>query len=328
MEPPPALLKSLDKAGIPYEVIRYEVKPDGTVRSPKEDPPSVEKARLRFTAVLKGDYVGHPFRGNQWMTAEGQSRGGTQAAAAAESTRFTAGLDGVDFVVDEAGMRAYMARQHGGKELPAAQKAALGDYQSVLWYEDINATLRTAAMLDEAPEAVVSVDNPSDAKRIVETIKQIDKAFETATLTEPTTVYRGLYDPDGELRGHIDAEGGITDGAYQSTSLNPAVAIAASVGVIEGASDSSRGVVMEIRIPAGFPAIAIEGATGAVRDPAQQPDFSPNGSGTETLAMQGYTFAAEVLLPRNVYLEHVDTWTDPFHGTVYVMEPQYFGPSA
>ncbi len=37
--------------------------------------------QIRKAAVLKGDFVGHPFRGNQYTTAEGQSRGGASPSA-------------------------------------------------------------------------------------------------------------------------------------------------------------------------------------------------------------------------------------------------------
>lgn len=59
VQPSAALLKALDKAGIPYEIVAGKN---------FQDP----EANKSATATLaKGDYVGHPFRGNQWVDASG-----------------------------------------------------------------------------------------------------------------------------------------------------------------------------------------------------------------------------------------------------------------
>ena len=58
--PSPALLKALGKAGIPYEIVQGK-RPDAT------------KSAFAPTVLIKGDYVGHPFRGNQWSDSSGVS---------------------------------------------------------------------------------------------------------------------------------------------------------------------------------------------------------------------------------------------------------------
>lgn len=69
-KPPTAsVLKSLTKAGIPYVIVEA---------GGKVTPPVGKSRGVRYkpTLLLKGDFVGHPFRGNQWMDANGISRGG------------------------------------------------------------------------------------------------------------------------------------------------------------------------------------------------------------------------------------------------------------
>lgn len=65
VQPSAALIKALTKAGIPFEIVQG--KPP-TV-------PKVDKALFNPSVLIKGDYVGHPFRGNQWTDASGISRG-------------------------------------------------------------------------------------------------------------------------------------------------------------------------------------------------------------------------------------------------------------
>lgn len=79
VQPSPSLIKALNKAGIPFEI-----------RAGEQIDEKVGKARaVRFdmSVVIKGDYVGHPFRGNQWTDASGSGREGTSATPAGTPTK-------------------------------------------------------------------------------------------------------------------------------------------------------------------------------------------------------------------------------------------------
>jgi len=73
VQPSAALLKALGKAGIPYEIVQGK-------------PPTATKSAFAPSMLIKGDYVGHPFRGNQWMDASGVSRREAGSSLATEPT--------------------------------------------------------------------------------------------------------------------------------------------------------------------------------------------------------------------------------------------------
>jgi len=79
VQPSPSLIKALNRAGIPFEIISGKAV-DKAVRK-------FAKLRFRMTAMLKGDFVGHPFRGNQWTDASGASQTGTSATPAGTPTK-------------------------------------------------------------------------------------------------------------------------------------------------------------------------------------------------------------------------------------------------
>ena len=111
-EPSAALLKALDKAGIPYQIVETTA-----------DIKAVSKARWLWpTVMLKGDYVGHPFRGNQWMDAYGVPRGGARSGA--DRPAGPPQLQGVD-TVEEARRTGRPLRILQPENYPPAVKAAL-----------------------------------------------------------------------------------------------------------------------------------------------------------------------------------------------------------
>ncbi len=69
VQPSPALIKALTKAGLPFEIVQG--------KPPTQ--PKVDKALFNPFVLIKGDYVGHPFRGNQWTDSSGVSRYPTSA---------------------------------------------------------------------------------------------------------------------------------------------------------------------------------------------------------------------------------------------------------
>jgi len=73
--PSRSVLAALDKAGIPYQII---TKPEEIVQ------PVTKLAKRGFLpwVMLKGDFVGHPFRGNQWSDASGAAASTTGASSA------------------------------------------------------------------------------------------------------------------------------------------------------------------------------------------------------------------------------------------------------
>ena len=70
--PSRSVLTALDKAGIAYQII---TKPEDIVQ------PVTKLAKRGFLpwVMLKGDFVGHPFRGNQWTDGAGVSRVGASS---------------------------------------------------------------------------------------------------------------------------------------------------------------------------------------------------------------------------------------------------------
>jgi hypothetical protein len=114
--PSAALLKRLEKAGIPYQIVTSgaDIKP-------------VEKA-VGFdpTLLIKGDYVGHPFRGNQWTDASGVSR--RQAMSGADRSSGIANLQAVD-TVEEARATGRPLKILQPEHYPPQVKAALAAHR-------------------------------------------------------------------------------------------------------------------------------------------------------------------------------------------------------
>jgi hypothetical protein len=269
-------------------------------------------------ALEKGDYVGHPFRGNQWATSTGASRGGDMGSSISEPVQFKVSINEDGFKFDEVGMMNFINNQHGDRKFTADESEAATFYASVFWFEDINTTLRmqgiTGGSLKENSDTTTTDD---DFAVIEKTINTLDNLFSKETLTDDVVVYRGVTDDDGSFRETLESEGGIMDHAYQSTSLNPIVASAAQGGGMDGAMQDG-GLLMEITIPKGTHAIAVDKISGVLSQPETVALINEGTHATQ----DGYTFGAEILLPRGTALKVVGKRTDPELGEIWQMVAQ------
>lgn len=188
---------------------------------------------------------------------------------------FKASVVAGGFEVDENGMMAFASRQEilATKE----QADAILQYQSEGVYEELNGNLRMQRM-DR------SFTDFTDAQ--VNIIEKMDAAFETNSLSEPCTLFRGISDDDGAFASLKEGDT-FSDAAFQSTTLNPIVAVNFAEGFEGG---NANPIVLRIHAKAGQPAIAadvIAGQYGA--------NVSPNADETSS---QGFSVANEIVLPR------------------------------
>ena len=268
--------------------------------------------------VLKGDYVGHPFRGNQWADSTGASTSGaTSSAEIKEPVKFSGGMgDDGAFELDEQGMLDFVNRQHGDTEFTTDESGAAIDYASVFWFEDINNTLRMQGLMGGTlRESADSNIDANDLSRIEKDVKTIDGMMAKATLTDDVVTYRGVTDEDGTIKATLESEGGLLDHAYQSTSLNPIVAASAAMGNLGGMGldFANNGLIMEILIPKGTHALAIDKVTGVSKEPSVVEAVKDKSQSQET----GFTFGAEILLPRGTILKVTGKRTDPEYGEIW-----------
>jgi hypothetical protein len=245
------------------------------------------------TQVIKGDYVGHPFRGNQWSDASGASTTGGETSAPDSTipnpwgTTFGGDFDPQtgEFTVDEKGMNEFIMRQHQNLQVSESERIAVNIWQSYD-YQDINIVTRGE------PEAE-SYDAEQRAK-IDRSIKDLNNIFTKATLDQDVTVLRGVN--DDQLMFEDTMEGDIIqDSGFVATTLNPVFGIGASNGFIEGESDLENPLVFRILIPKGTPAFAAAKISGQTNDP-NGPFMKPNQKDVKEL---GSTHSAEIVLPPN-----------------------------
>jgi len=69
-----------------WEAVRKEISANGLEGASHSARTQIATAMLK-ARVIKGDYVGHPFRGNQWTDASGASRGGSASSAIQSALR-------------------------------------------------------------------------------------------------------------------------------------------------------------------------------------------------------------------------------------------------
>ena len=93
------------------------------------------------TQVVKGDFVGHPFRGNQWSDSSGASRGAGSSGESpdqvlADISNPWGGMFGGQFdlmtdtyKIDEQGITDFLARQHSDLSITANEKESIKRWQ-------------------------------------------------------------------------------------------------------------------------------------------------------------------------------------------------------
>lgn len=244
--------------------------------------------------LLKGDFDGHPFRGNQWSDSSGASQGGaggrnTQQSESAIPDTYGGSFAGDfdvktgKFIVDEKGMNNFIVRQHSNLSVTESERNAVDVWQSYR-YADVNAVLRGTAKLDSFDENV--------KRSIKTTIAQLDKILSKATLDEDVIVFRGFNDEDSLFD---DSEEGdiITDSGFTATTLNPTFAKDAAFGFIEDDSEGGNPLLLRILVPKGTPAFSAEKLSGRTTDP-DGPFMKPD---LELLADVGSTHSSEIVLP-------------------------------
>ena len=133
-------------------------------------------------------------------------------------------------------------------------------------------------------------------------------------------MFRGLDDQEGWYRNAVVGDI-ISDAAYQSTTLNPIVATMFAEGIGgQTMARSQQPVLMRIRVPKGFPAIALESATGLLHDPVWIKEIKEaQGKDGEGNREDGYTVGSEILLPRWTGYE-VKGWSEVDDGKVLDVE--------
>lgn len=265
--------------------------------------------RSETLLLVKGDYVGHPFRGNQWTDASGASTGAGPSGespdqAATNIPNPYGGMFGGDFdvengvfVVDEQGMNDFISRQHSEMSLTDQERQSVQHWTG--WdYSEINSVVRDGVKLDSL--------EPELSAQIQTTVKDLTKIFTEATLDQDVIVFRGINDDEFMFE---DTSVGdiITDKGFIATSLNPVVATGAAMGFIEGEGSIDNSLLFRIKIPKGAPAFSAEklsGETTKVDGWFMKPD-------KELLAEQGYTHSAEIVLPPNTQFKVVgEIWIE------------------
>jgi len=282
--------------------------------------PPFPVVKFNPTVMFKGDFVGHPFRGNQYADASGASRGapsGDQVAVASPSmnssthylgSAFRAGFNDVDFQfdVDESGMVMFLHEQQGHLRYARDVQMGMADYLSELYFEDINKYLRLEASDKGSGETYVQGlqdANPSEA-RIKYSVESMDKALQGASFDRDVVVFRGVEDDlvsrvDGNL-ATVQVGDVVADAGFQSTSLNPMIASSFSEKSSMGGGKRDEtvvAVILKLTIPKGRPALAVESAVGMYKDIAKKNGIYDTDQADE-LGVAGYTLGVEIVVPR------------------------------
>jgi hypothetical protein len=188
-----------------------------------------------------------------------------------------------EFEVDEDGMLTFLEGQKSahGKVTKREGEAVIA-YQSEMYYEEINGGLREQAIVGESDLLTPEVRD---------IVTRTDSAIAKSSFTEDVVVFRGINDEEGFISGLEPGET-FSDPSYQSTSLNPLVAYGFS-GAMGEAGAIGTPVVLRVKIPAGKPALASDLASNRAVS-KERIDLSPDEA-----SIAGFSFAAEVTLPRN-----------------------------
>jgi hypothetical protein len=184
--------------------------------------------QIRFdpTVVTKGDFVGHPFRGNQWSDASGASTGGASESGADIDNKVAGSAPpapdrdyirelqrGHDAMVSEA-----MVATEEVEGLHGAD-GALYQYQSD-GYKTINATARA---MDAGERRTVNAQTKRDVEALDEAIASV--SMEALSIAadyegEPIDVFRGMTNIETIKLGDT-----LTNEGYTSTTLDPLMAM-------------------------------------------------------------------------------------------------------
>jgi HK97 family phage portal protein len=206
---------------------------------------------------------------------DGSPSGSAKPGKGSYGGLFMAAPSRTGFDVDEAAMVDFASRQ--AISVTEAEAAAVLAYQAEGVYEDLNSNLRRLA-------SDRTFTDLTDAQ--IDIIEKLDVAFQKNSLSEDAVLFRGIYDDKGRF---ASAKPGDTfsDAAYQSTSLNPLVAVAFG-SETEGGGEST--VVLRISAGAGQPALAAD-----VIASRNGIDTSPS---KEEASTQGFSISNEIVLPR------------------------------
>lgn len=215
---------------VPKAVVKPVVKPK-PVKVPKPKKPDVAIAAQKPVVVdtegaLKtNEFVKHPKAGYV-VPKTPVKPPKTSGVSVKDYTDYT------DNLVDGA---AHLYKTGLTKALSSAETRSLYRY-TASDYRAINSALRTGKV-------------PSGSNPVGAIVKDIDKAFEKASLGSPTTVYRGLGDPDlfAKLAKTLKVgQTAVVDKAYMSTTL-----------VGKGSLFTSGGHRLKILLPKGSKAISL-----------------------------------------------------------------------
>lgn len=193
------------------------------------------------TQVTKGDYQGHPFRGNQWSNASGSSTGATGSAATFKTTS------------DENDAQRLGAEiNRNAQPLTRAERDALRGYGNE-GFQDINNYLRYQKDTEFA--------SAEQAEIVKDDIRLINDVLNRQTLGQNVILYRYT---DNNMFDFLDVGDEFHDEAFQSTTLlrEPQGVATSAVFVIQ-APATTRGRYIENEKQRKIPEFEVLLAAGA-----------------------------------------------------------------
>jgi hypothetical protein len=177
--------------------------------------------------VIKGDYVGHPFRGNQWSDASGASQGMSGLAAGEVSYVHAQTTDeAFDLVVQITA---------GYKPSTEAQSNAIRHYGEQ-GFQMINNFLRYGQDLE--------FESAAERDKVLNSIKELNVVLNQQTLGVDVVLQRFV---DGDIFGELEVGDEYQDEAFQSTSLvgNPEISDLYGAKLLIRAPANTRGRYIE-----------------------------------------------------------------------------------
>ena len=206
--------------------------------------------------VTKGDFMGHPFRGNQWSDASGATTGGSNGSSADTNNKVAGSkppaLDrdytkevqrGHDAMVAEAKVATEEVEGLHGAE------GALYQYQSD-GYKTINATARA---MDAGERRTVNAQSKRDVEALDEAIAAVSMDALSIAADyegEPIDVFRGVTNIETIKLGDT-----LTNDGFTSTTLDPLMAMmfSKSAGGVFGMPKKSLPVLRIMGAKKGLP---------------------------------------------------------------------------
>ena len=228
------------------------------------------------TVMLKGDFVGHPFRGNQWGNPNDVTDADRQAAGIPQLNDVFDGLDLVssngyaavndDYLTelgDDSGLWDAMTERinavDGGTREPFDDlHLVVVDNYTGSASGAINAELRGKNYADSTVHLTSGLHDPSQgtiSMHVTDVVSQLDIAFDTygVALPESVILYRGIGGTHSRAFTSLGIGQEFVDKGFISTTASPRMAADFALRTLGGIDDSDDGAVIEIHAPKGTP---------------------------------------------------------------------------